>query len=111
MENKAIKDQQIGASTEWDVNHGPSRARLNTVKEENKRGAWSARTNDANQFLQIELGDNKTKVTRIATKGRSDMDQWVKSYKLQYSDDGVNFQYYREQGQTEDKVISELFQK
>ena len=26
-------------------------------------------------------------------------------YKLQYSDDGVNFQYYKEQGQTTDKVI------
>ena len=109
MENKAITDRQIGASTEWNVNYSPSGSRLNTVKKGNKYGAWTARKNDNNPFLQIELGDNKTKVTRIATQGSSDWDEWVKTYKLQYSDDGVNFQYYREQGQTEDKVISELF--
>jgi len=46
------------------------------------------------------------KVTRVATQGRySVYNQWVTKYKLQYSDDGVNFQYYKEQGQTTDKVI------
>ena len=48
----------------------------------------------------------------MATQGRNynrrwppgSHSQWVKEYKLQYSDDGVNFQYYREQGQPTDEV-------
>jgi len=37
----------------------------------------------------------------VATQGGSNYygdDQWVTKYKLQYSDDGVSFQYYKEQG-------------
>jgi len=38
-------------------------------------------------------------VTRVATQGRNAAySQWVTKYKLQYSDDGVNFQYYQENG-------------
>ena len=104
-ESGAITDGQLTASSEWNSKHAPSLARLNLVKEGNKAGSWSAKTNDVNQWLQIELGSEYSKVTQIATQGRSDYDQWVKAYKLQYSDDGLNFQYYREQGETEDKVV------
>ena len=105
MESGAITDGQITASSEWSSRHAPSLARLNWVKQGNKAGSWSAKTNDVNQWLQVELGSECTKVTRIATQGRNDYDQWVKTYKLQYSDDGLNFQNYREQGATEDKVV------
>ena len=104
MASYAIKEQQISASSQYSADHSTNRGRLNTVKTGNKQGAWSARTNDDNQWLQIELGRENTRVTRVATQGRSDLDQWVKTYKLQYSDDGENFQYYRQQGQTTDKV-------
>ena len=107
MESGEITDGQITASSEWSSTHAPSLARLNRVKEGNKAGSWAAKTNDVNQWLQIELGSDYTKVTRIVTQGRSDYDQWVKTYKLQYSEDGVNYQFYREQGQTEDKVLKQ----
>ena len=49
--------------------------------------------------MQIDLGNQHTKVTRVATQGRNAAySQWVTKYKLQYSDDGVNFQYYQENG-------------
>ena len=104
MESGAITDGQIAASSEWSADHGPNRARLNMIKTGNKKGSWSARTNDANQWIRIELGSEYTKVTRVATQGRSDYGQWIKTYKLQFSEDGVNFQYYREQGEPTDKV-------
>lgn len=44
-------------------------------------------------------------VTGVATQGRSDYPQIVTKYKLLYSQDGKDFLYYRETGQTEDKVI------
>ena len=105
IESGTITDGQITASSELSSDHIASFARLNRVKEGHRGGSWSTKTNDVNQWLQIELGSEYTNVTRIATQGRRDLDQWVETYKLQYSDDGVNYQYYREQGATEDKVV------
>ena len=98
MENGAISDAQISASSQWDDNHGPHRARLNRKQEENKKGAWSSLNNDIYQWLQVDLGKYTT-VTRIATQGRSDLNQWVTKYRLQYSEDGVNFHFYKARGQ------------
>ncbi|XP_078357060.1 uncharacterized protein LOC144641914 [Oculina patagonica] len=100
MENGAIPDEQISVSSQLDANHSAVQGRLQC-----EAGSWSAGSNDVNQWLQIDLGSQYTEVSRLATQGRSDAAQWVTSYKLRYSNDGVNFQYYREQGQTADKVF------
>ena len=55
MESGTITDGQITASSEWSSTHAPSLARLNRVKEGNKAGSWAAKTNDVNQWLQVEL--------------------------------------------------------
>ena len=96
MENGWISDAQISASSEWDNNHGADRARLNGRRIDLKRGAWSSRYNILGQWLQVDL-EKYTTVTGLATQGRSDEDQWVTKYRLQYSNDGVNFHWYREQ--------------
>ena len=103
MESGAISAGQITASSEFDANHATDNSRLNY---QGQFAAWSARVNDANQWLQIDLISYYITVTRIATQGRdSDIyDQWVTKYKLQYSNDEVTFKHYREQGQNVDKV-------
>ena len=104
MENGAIPDAQITASSEFDENHAASQGRLNFQANGTKIGSWSVGTADVNQWLQVDLGSLDTKVSRVATQGRNGFEQWVTKYKLQYSDDGVNFQCYKEQGQTAAKV-------
>ena len=104
MEFGAIKNAQITASSEYDLNHAAIQGRLNFQKSLIKRGAWSARNNDKNQWLQIDLRAPYTKVTAVASQGRNQINQWVTKYKLQYSNDGVTFRYYREEGHTVDKV-------
>jgi len=104
MENGAIPNQQISASSQWDSNHAAFQGRLHFQATSSKAGSWSARTNDVNQWLQIDLGNQATRVTRVATQGRNGYSQWVTKYNLQYSDDGQNFQYYRKRGQTTNKV-------
>ena len=99
MENSAISDGQISASSQLDANHAAKHGRLHC-----KAGSWSAGNDDLHQWLQVDLGSQHTKVTRVATQGRHDAAQWVTKYKLQYSNNGVDFHYYREQGQTADKV-------
>jgi len=109
MESGLTSDSQISASSEHDA---AIQGRLNFQETSSKEGAWAAATNDVNQWLQVDLGKHFTKVTRVATQRRNyssqwheNHSQWVTKYKLQYSDDGANFHYYREQGQNTAKVI------
>jgi len=107
VENGAILDGQITASSQWDDNHAPFQGRLYFQATGKKQGGWSAAQSNPRQWLQVDLGSQFTKVTRVATQGRNGCcRQWVLRYTLQYSNNGVNFHYYREQGQTEDKVMS-----
>ncbi|XP_027055765.1 EGF-like repeat and discoidin I-like domain-containing protein 3 [Pocillopora damicornis] len=105
MESGAISDMQIRGSSEHDGNHSAVQARLN-YNVPGKFGGWSARTNDKNQWLQVDLLSHFTKVTRVATQGRRDIDQWVTKYNLKYSKNGLNFLYYRESRKRNDKVFA-----
>ena len=84
MENRAISDGQISASSEHDVNHAAIQGRLNFQADNGKTGAWSAKTNDANQWLQVDLSSPQVTVTRVTTQGRNgySFGQWVTKYKL-----------------------------
>ena len=104
MENGAISDRQITASSQLDANHTAIQGRLNFKATVNKAGSWSASSNDSSQWLQVDLGSQHTKVTRVATQGRDDTSQWVTKYNLQYRIDGGNFRYYMEPRKNEKKV-------
>ena len=105
MENGGILNDQITASSEYDsAKTSAYQARLNFKGYQHKWGGWLAAKEDANQWLQIAFLSSNIQITRVATQGRSDRYQWVWKYKLQYSDDGQNFQYYREEGENTDKV-------
>ena len=102
MKSGDIYDRQISASSEWDSNHAAIQGRLFFLAGSGKQGAWSAKQNNLDQWLQIDLLDQITKVTAVSTQGRNGASQWVTKYKLQYSVDGSKFQYYTEVGE---KVI------
>ena len=103
MESGAILDSQISASSEWDSNLPAQQARLHFVKT--VYGAWSARSNDIHQWLQVDLL-NTTRVSGVATQGRNGFryDQWVTKYKLKYSEGGQAFKFYRRSGDESDMV-------
>ena len=92
MQSGAIKDKQISASSEYNANFGAKYARLNIVRG---GGSWAAKTKDARQWLQIDLGNTNFIISRVATQGRATASQWVKKYRLQYSNNGRRFQYYK----------------
>ena len=94
MESGAISDAQISASTEWSTNHVATHGRLHFQANRSKAGAWSARTKDVNQWLQIDLISQNSIVTRVATQGRYDSNHWVTKYRLQYSNDSSHFLDY-----------------
>ena len=110
MESGAIADSQITASSEYESRYGPKRARLHTKEWVTPTifkgaGAWSSSTKDSNQWLQVDLG-KITAVTHVATQGRNSYSptQMVTKYKLQFSDDGASFLFYKRQGESSDAV-------
>ena len=81
------------ASSQYNQYYGPDRGRLRTEGQGSYGGGWAAQYNDANQFLQFDLG-KVTKLTAIATQGRSDANWMVTSYTLAYSVNGGSFTPY-----------------
>ncbi len=107
METGEITDGQISASSQYDdFNHAATKGRLRLKAGAESTGSWVVASGDTNvdQWLQIDLISPNPKVTGVATQGRDAADQWVTKYKQQYSNNGVDFFYYREQGQNVDKV-------
>ena len=113
MANGSITDEQISASSVYDANHAAKQGRLYFKETPIKSGAWVITRRQINQYqwLQIDLSDQHTKVTGVATQGKNYNNwyggvhqEWVTKYKLRYSNDGVTFKYYSEKGQSEDKV-------
>ncbi|XP_078686058.1 uncharacterized protein LOC144918846 isoform X2 [Branchiostoma floridae x Branchiostoma belcheri] len=89
MESGNILDNSITASSVHE--HCPiPRSRLNSVI------SWCALENNADEWLQIDLG--LAIVSGVIAQGRGDLNQWVTSYKLQFSTGGAsgNWTTYQE---------------
>lgn len=98
MQNQKIPDSAISASSEWNSAYKAINGRLHFLYRSGRYGAWSARTNDIYQYLQVNFGD-WTKVSRVAIQGRSDYDQWVTSFTISYGQyDAAFFKTYKEEG-------------
>ena len=102
VEGGRISDSQITSSSSWNSYLSTRQARLNG------KASWSARRNDKNQWIQVDLGRQEI-VTAIATQGRRNADQWVKSYSVSYSSNGKNFEYYKIKGIVMVRHTFELF--
>ena len=101
MQSGRISDGQISASSQYDENYAANQGRLHFQATGTLHGSWSAGKNDVHQWLQVYLGWDSISVTGVATQGRNGFCcQWVTKYNLQYSDDDINFRYYREPGES-----------
>jgi hypothetical protein len=92
-----MRDDQMSASTIWHSSHGASNGRLNFHAGRGRTGAWSTRKNDQYQWLQVDFG-KMVEIRRIATQGRQDANQWVKTYTIAYSYDGIFWKDYAKRG-------------
>jgi len=109
MESGTITNDEISASSVYDGNTGASRARLNYIPSGGVSGGWVAAVGDANPTLTITLSYPYTRVTRIATQGRQDADQWVKTYRLKYSKPNGEKGFYTDPGETLNKVNNNIY--
>ncbi|CAK0901714.1 unnamed protein product, partial [Prorocentrum cordatum] len=80
--NSAEGDRKY--SSIWDndaLGTGHARSAINSEQ------AWSSLYNSVGHYVQIDLGAAMP-ISGVVTQGRSDLDQWVTSYQVEYSVDG-----------------------
>jgi len=99
LENGHVPDAAFSASTSHDAKLVPARARLNIHADSKGRGAWAAKTNNGKEWLQIDFGE-LVRVTKVATQGQQDNDNWVTKFTLSYSVDGIHWVEYKENSVT-----------
>ncbi|PFX12685.1 Lactadherin [Stylophora pistillata] len=99
MQNGKIPNSALTASSKWNANYGPENARLHFHPVSGRQGAWVARVQNVNQWLQVDFGV-ETQVTRIATQGRQNKNQYVTKYTLRYSLDKSQWNMYQPNGFT-----------
>lgn len=107
VENGHVPDGAFSASSSAHAKYSPARSRLNIHSDSKGYGSWAAKTNDGKQWLQIDFGE-LVQVTKVATQGRQDADQWVTKYTLSYSLDGMHWAEYKENSVT---WVREIFQR
>lgn len=93
MSDNSIADSSILASDMYET-YGPWMARL-----DNNEGCWVMP--EAENFLQVDLGEGLVLVTGVATQGCYNTEHhlygYVLEYLLSFSDDGAEWYYYQEQ--------------
>ena len=87
------------SSSMYNHYYGPWSARLQAQNRGSTRGGWVARYRNTRQWLQVDLG-TVSLVKRIATQARYDANQWVTSYTVSYSNNGVRFFPYKQSRRT-----------
>ena len=90
MEDGRIPDSGINASS----SSTPAKnGRLNYTSG----SSWCAGASDTNPYLQIDLQKLHI-ICALSTQGNSKADQWVKTYTLQLSTNGIAWTDYKELG-------------
>lgn len=109
MQTGAIADTQLTASSvyygflglqRW----GPELARLHNTGIVN---AWTSSNYDKTPWIQVNLLE-KMRVSGVVTQGasRAGKTEYVLAYRVAYSLDGREFEFYKEENQNQKKVFS-----
>ena len=99
IQNGKIPNNAITASSYYNRYYVPLRGRFKQPKQGPYAGAWAAKVNNGQQWLQVRFKRPK-KVVAVAIQGRQDFNQWVTLFYLSSSVDGVYFAKYVKNGAT-----------
>ncbi|KAG8199486.1 hypothetical protein JTE90_009334 [Oedothorax gibbosus] len=99
-----LPDSSIKTSSSKNAKSGPQSARLSAVSSSQSAGAWISGDISDHEFIEIDLGSIQP-VYGIVTKGRNGHPEWVKSYKVLFSRNGMTYAYVSEKG-NQDKIFS-----
>ena len=93
MEDGRIANYQVTASSAW---RNYTRAYFGRLNGEPIRGTsngvWTPSTHNDRQWIEVNFGIPRL-LTGVMTQGRPGDNHWVTRYKVQYSNDSINWQY------------------
>lgn len=90
--DEPLPDDAFSASSHSSIYFAPKNARLLPVSPPNSGGSWSPKIPNKDQYLQIDLGREEP-VYGVIVAGSSLYDEYVTSYQVLYSPDGVSYSY------------------
>ena len=93
MANGDIPVSKITASSKLNPETPAKNGRLNYAAGP----SWCAQTNDNNPYLQVDLQSVHV-ICAVSTQGNSKADEWVETYLIQTSTDGVHWTDYDDDG-------------
>ena len=83
----------IQVSSVYEPNHDESRIRLHFDQNREGSRGWAAAHTDTNQWVQLSTHKAIT-WSQIVTQGRGDIDEWVTSFTVDYTENGVDWLSY-----------------
>ena len=89
LEDKRVPNGHLTASSYYNYHLSPWYGRLNSIY------SWSVRRNRVGQWFQVNFVE-LMRIKGVATQGRQNANQWVRSYTVRYSVDGMSFRPYIE---------------
>ncbi|XP_068727455.1 receptor-type tyrosine-protein phosphatase T-like isoform X1 [Montipora capricornis] len=89
MQRRSIPDNKITASSTLNASTPTRNGRLNYTAG----SSWCASANDSNPYLQIDLQSLHI-ICAVSTQGNSKADEWVETYTIQTSKDGLSWTDY-----------------
>ena len=96
-----LPDTSFSASSQYDHHSAPFLGRLHNVEKRGNEMGWAAGPHDKYPWWQVDLGKTM-KITMVATQGVTGVyDEWVTSYSVAYSEEGLEFQNVTVNNQTE----------
>ena len=95
MEDRRILDSQLSASSMWASPHFANASRLNG------QFAWASAQNDLDQWIQVNFLVSRA-VSGVVVQGQgNEYDNWVKSYKVEFSNGGSSWEYVQDANQVD----------
>ncbi|KYQ93021.1 discoidin II [Tieghemostelium lacteum] len=92
----------LRSTTDYNANHGVKNILLNFINNkttsEDGSEAWCSSILDNKQYVLLGNSDVK-EIHSLSIQGRGDAPQWVTSFKLRYTIDGVNWAQFKSNGQ------------
>jgi len=100
-----LGDSSFSSSSDYNRNHSAKLCRLNNSQG---KANWSAKTNDKNQWIQVDLGSVFT-IKAVAVQGRFNMDQWVTKLNIGLSTDLKNWTEFKDVKGASDRNTVNIF--
>ena len=87
-------DENFHSSSSHGTTHGPQNSRLSTVHGNEQADAWVSGQNSVGQWIEVDFSEQKT-IEAIELRTRVAAGQWVSSYRLAFSNDGVDYSFVK----------------